>query len=111
MDLNNLKESVKAIGWLCLGTGIASLLGMVSVIMVNVFAFQVAAGNISVTAAANTSIQTLATNSTTYILSFITLLALVAGLGSLVIVVLAMLGKVNFTQMAGFGGKGGGKAF
>lgn len=107
MDLENLKQAVKAIGWLSLGAGIAGLLSMVSIIMINVFAYQVNIGNIELTNEANTTIQEQSSNITSYITTFIGLLSLVAGLGSLVIVVLAMLGKVNFTAMAGYTNTGG----
>jgi len=111
MDLENLKQAVKAIGWLSLGAGIAGLLSMVSIIMINVFAQQVNNGNIELTNSANETIQTQSSNITTYITTFIGLLSLVAGLGSLVIVVLAMLGKVNFVKMSGYGGSGKKKMF
>ena len=107
MDINNLKASMSAIAYLGLGTGIAAVFVIVGMILVNVFAQQVSTGNIPVPSAANTSIQGVATTATTVGTTIVGLLSLVGGLASLVIIVLALLGKVNFTKMAGFstGGK------
>ena len=104
MDMKNLVGALKAVGVLAIGTGVAALFGMIAVILVGVFAEQVALGNIPVSSAVNTSVQTIATNTTAAVLVIIGLLSLVAGLASIVIIVLALLGKVNFAAAAGVGG-------
>jgi len=109
MNVQNLKEAIKFITFLALGIGIAMLFAMVSVIMIGVFAYQVNTGAIPVPSSTNTSIQSLATSGITYVVTGAGLLNLVAGISSLVIIVLALLGKVNFVEMSGYKGKGKGK--
>jgi len=107
MDLDNLKKSLMAVGFLSIGSGIAAIYGFISIILVNIFAKLVYDGKIDVTSTANTTIQTTAGTVTTAVVAILGLITLISGLASLVIVVLALLGKVNFTSMTG----GGNKAF
>ena len=106
MDVNNLKAALKAIAFIALGTGIAAMFAMVSAILIGVFAYQVELGNIPVTSAVNTTVQSIATTATAAVVVVVGLLSLVAGIASIVIIVLTLLGKIDFAGVAGMGGKG-----
>lgn len=110
MDLDNLKKSINAIAYLGIGVGISAAFVIIGMILVAIFGEQVSNGNIPVGSAANTSIQGVVTTTLAVGTTIVSLLSLVGGLASLVIVVLALLGKVNFASVAGLG-NGGKKMF
>lgn len=111
MDLNNLKAAIKAIIFLSLGSGIAGIMIMISIIMVALFANQVSLGNIPITNSANNTIQSVTTTIITAEVTLVGLITLVSGIASIVIVVLALIGKINFVEVAGLNGKSKNKMF